>query len=154
MSDLLAGTTVKALDTPPTVANAQSASVSTQSTTYTTVGADCAVVWTAPTTGRVLIHIAARMQVTPSTATSGALIAPQTRTGGVIGSGTLVEDAADQSAASHYGGTAFERQGIWHLLTGLTPGAVYNTRLLMKSSTGVSDTANFAHRELIVAPAT
>jgi hypothetical protein len=154
MPDLLPGTTVKALDTPATVSSAQSAAVSTTSTAYTTTGADCAVVFVAPTTGRVMIHLSARMQVTPGTATSGALIAPQTRTGGVVGSGTLVEDAADQSAASHYGGTAFERQGIWHLLTGLTPGSTYNTRLLMKSSVGGTDTANFAHRELIVSPAT
>jgi hypothetical protein len=99
-----------------------------------------------------MIHLSARMAMNAGS-TSGALMSPQTRTGGVIGSGTIFEDAADQTAVSHYGGTAFERQGTWHLLAGLTPGATYNTRLLMKCSVG-TDTANFAHRELIVSPAT
>ncbi|MEU6649520.1 hypothetical protein ABZ904_08735 [Streptomyces sp. NPDC046900] len=153
MGDLPAGSTVKALDTPSTVSNAQSATVSTTSTTYATAGTDCAVVFTAPTTGRVMIHLSARMTLSAGS-TSGALMSPQTRTGGVVGSGTIVEDAADQTAVSHYGGTAFERQGIWHLLSNLTPGAVYNTRLLMALSSGGTGTASFAHRELIVSPAT
>ncbi|MET9734278.1 hypothetical protein ABZZ79_27665 [Streptomyces sp. NPDC006458] len=149
MPDLSAGSTVKALDTPPTAADAQSASVTTTSTSYTTTGTDCAVSFVAPTTGRVMIHTAARM--VNSNATSGTLAAPETRTGGVIGAGTLVEAAADAIGASHYGST-FARSGVVHLLTGLTPGATYNTRLLMRTSVG-TDTATFAMRELIIEPA-
>ncbi|MGW1039899.1 hypothetical protein [Streptomyces sp. NPDC002547] len=153
MPDLLAGTITKALDTPPTVSNVQTTSVGTQSTTFTTTGADCAVVFVAPTTGRVIIHTVARMQVSPSGSTGGAIIAPQTRTGATVGSGTIVEDAGDVNGASHYGDN-FSSIGRPHLLTGLTPGAIYNTRLLMRLSTGTTPTANFANRELIVEPAT
>jgi len=149
MPDLLPGSTVKAVDTPPTVASTQSSTVTTTSTAYTTVGDDCAVVFTAPTTGRVMIHTAARM--INSSATSGSLIAPETRTGDIVGSGAVVETAIDAIGASNYGNT-FARNGAVHLLTGLTPGATYNTRLLMRTSVG-ADTASFALREILVEPA-
>ena len=150
MPDLPAGSIVKALDTPPTVADTQSATVTTTSTAYTTSGTDCAVVWVAPTTGRVLIHTAARM--VNSSTTSGSLIAPETRTGAVIGSGTVVQAPVDALGTSHYGNT-FARSGTVTLLSGLTPGATYHTRLLMRTSVG-TDTASFASRELIIVPAT
>lgn len=150
MGDLLAGTPVLALDFPPTVNDQEGTTVTTSSTTFTTSGADCAVVFTAPTTGRVKIHTAARM-VNTSTS-SGTICAPQTRTGATIGSGTIVEDAADANGPSHYGNT-FASIGRTHLLTGLTPGSVYNTRILMRCSAG-AETASFANREIIVEPAT
>lgn len=151
MPDLLPGSTVTGLDTPRTVVDAQSASYTTVSTTYTDAGAtDCSVVFTAPTTGRVLIHTAARM-VHQST-TSGCLLAPQTRTGGTVGGGTVVEDVSAATGPSHYGDN-FARIGATHLLEGLTPGATYNTRLLHASSAAGPNTATFALRELIVEPA-
>ncbi|HZF92085.1 hypothetical protein [Streptomyces sp.] len=150
MPDLPPGSIIKAADTPPTVADTQSSTVTTTSTAYTTSGADCSVVWVAPTTGRVKIHAAARM--VNSSATSGSLLAPETRLGGTVGAGTVVETPVDAIGASHYGNT-FARSGVVHLLTGLTPGETYNTRLLMRSSVG-TDTASFASRELIVEPAT
>lgn len=150
MGDLLPGTTVKGMDSPPTVSDIEGATVTTTSTTFTTSGADCAVVFTAPTTGRVKIHTSARM--INSSTTSGTICAPQTRTGPTIGSGTVVEDASDALGPSHYGNT-FSAIGRTHLLTGLTPGATYNTRLLMRSSNS-TETATFANRELIVEPAT
>jgi hypothetical protein len=152
MPDLLAGSTVRALDTTVTVSNAQGTSVATTSTTFTTTGTDCALTFVAPTTGRVKIHTAARMVMTPATSTGGAIIAPQTRTGGTIGGGTIFEDASDPIGPSHYG-DSFSSIGRCHLLTGLTPGATYNTRLLMRTS-NAAQTANFANRELIVEPST
>ncbi|MGW1034999.1 hypothetical protein ACWD4Z_22785 [Streptomyces antibioticus] len=150
MPDLLAGSPITALDTPPPAGGASGGTVTTTSTTFTTSGADVAAVFTAPTSGRVIIQTGARM--VNSSATSGTLISPETRTGSSIGSGTIIEAASDANGASHYGNT-FARSTAAHLLTGLTPGAVYNTRLLMRSS-NAADTASFANRELIVAPAT
>lgn len=151
MPDLLAGTTVLALDTPVTVVNVQSASFNATITSYGTTAsagtyADCAVTFVAPTTGRVTISVSARCQ--NNDAASGALVAPETRTGGVIGSGTVVDAAADGNGVSHYG-TTFSRLGITHLLTGLTPGSTYNTRLLHRAS---ANTAAIALRELVVEP--
>lgn len=148
MTDLLAGSPITALDTPPTATSSSGTTVTTTSTTFTTSGTDVAVTFTAPTTGRVLIQTTARMVNTSST--SGTLISPETRTGSTVGSGTVTEAAADTNGASHYGST-FARITASHPLSGLTPGAVYNTRLLMRSSVG-TETASFANRELTVLP--
>ncbi len=151
MPDLLAGSTILSLDTTATQVNVQSGSYTITTTTYSTATtggtyADCAVTFTAPTTGRVLISLAARM--TNST-TAGTLMSPETRTGGTVGSGTVVESAADGTCIANYSGS-FVRCGSSHVLSGLTPGAVYNTRLLHKINT--ASTGTIALRELIVQP--
>lgn len=137
-----------------TVSDQQSSSYDVLSTSYTTTAssgtyAHCQVIFTAPVTGRVEIKTSARM--INDSATAGCLIAPETRAGGTPGSGSIVEAAADGLGPSNYGST-FSRQGVSHLLTGLTPGSVYNTRLLHKTSQS-AQTATFALRELIVSPA-
>ncbi|MFD0853020.1 hypothetical protein ACFQ07_12345 [Actinomadura adrarensis] len=153
MPDLLAGTKILALDTPPTVSATAGISFTTNGVAFT-VGsitggtyADCAVVFTAPTTGRVKIHVSARLI---NAGTSGTLIATETREGDVIGSGDAVEIASDALGVSHYG-ASFARLGACHLLSGLTPGASYNTRILHRVSASSGD---IALRELIVEPAT
>jgi hypothetical protein len=153
MPDLLAGSTVKGLDTPPSQADAEGSSYSFTSTTYTTATTagtyvDCAVTFTAPTSGRVLICVNAR--VTNST-TQGTLIAAEVRIGSTVGSGTVVDAAADNNAVGSYTGT-FERMGITHMLAGLTPGQVYNARLLHRVA--AASTGSAANRELIVSPLT
>lgn len=151
MPDLLAGTTVKALDTPPAVSDRGDTSYDATNTTYSTdfvLGTyeDVAVAFTAPTSGRVMIFTTARM--VSSGATSGVLVAPETRTGATIGSGTVVETIGDGHGVSHYGST-FARIGASHIVSGLTPGDPYNTRLLHRV---VSNTGSFALRELTVVP--
>lgn len=131
-----------------TVGDAEQTTITTSSINYTTVGDDCAVAFTAPSTGRVKIHLAARML---NSGSNGTLMAPQTRVGGSIGVGSIFEDASDNIGVSHYG-NSFARIGASHLLTGLTAGASYNTRLLMRCSV-TSETATFAYREVIVEPA-
>jgi len=134
-----------------TVSDQQSSSFDATITTFGTTAsagtyAHCGVAFTAPSSGKVKISVAARFQ--SSTSTSGCLITPETRTGGTIGGGTIVEGASDINGASHYGDT-FARCGASHLLSGLTPGASYNTRILHRAS---ANTATFALRELIVEP--
>ena len=136
-----------------TVSQQQSSSFDATITTYGTAAsagsyADCGVSFTAPSSGKVKISVAARFQ--SSTATSGCLISPETRTGSTVGGGSVIEGASDINGASHYGDT-FARCGASHLLTGLTPGSSYNTRILHRAST---NTATFALRELIVEPVT
>lgn len=150
MPDLLAGSIVRALDTPPTEQDTQGTTVTTTSTTFTTSGTSCAVSFIAPTTGRVRIHVSARC--VNSSATSGTLFSPETREGATVGSGTIVEAASDSIGGSHYGST-FAVSGKTHTLIGLTPGAAYNSRILMRSSAG-ADTASFANRYIEVTPAT
>lgn len=134
-----------------TVSDQQSASFDATSTTFGTTAsagtyAHCGVAFTAPSSGKVKITVGARVQ--NSSATSGCLITPETRTGSTIGGGTVVEGASDINGYSHYGDT-FARGSASHLLTGLTPGSSYNTRILHRAS---ANTATFALRELIVEP--
>ncbi|MEV6105694.1 hypothetical protein AB0M28_13400 [Streptomyces sp. NPDC051940] len=153
MPDLLAGSRVRALDTPPTVWDVELSSYTTTSTSFgqTTSGgtyAVCGAVFTAPTTGRVEIKVTAQVS---NSSTLGTSVAAETRLGAVIGSGTVVEAVADGTGLIHYG-TDGSRKTISHVLSGLTPGAVYNVILLHKVS-GAS-TGTILRRELIVAPLT
>ncbi|WP_432247717.1 hypothetical protein ACRAR1_07155 [Streptomyces sanyensis] len=150
MPDLLAGSTLLALDTPATVQASASASYDATSTTYTTTAtggsySEVAVVFTAPTTGRVEISLAARLI---NSGSFGSLVTVEVRIGSTIGSGAVVDSALDNTGTSRYG-TTFARSGITHLLSGLTPGASYNARLLHRVTGG---TGSFAMRELIVKP--
>ncbi|MFF4791815.1 hypothetical protein ACFY2M_19100 [Streptomyces sp. NPDC001276] len=136
------------------VANQQSPSYDATITTYGTSSsagsyAHCAVTFVAPLSGKVKITTGARVENSSSTA--GCLLTPETREGSSIGSGAIVEAAIDINGFSHYGAT-YARATASHLLTGLTPGASYNTRLLHRTSQS-GTTATFALRELIVEPA-
>lgn len=151
MPDLLPGTTVTATDTPPTVSSVVDPSFDTTVTAYGTGSsggsyADVSAVFTAPTTGRVVLHLAARLI---NTGTGGTLVCCETREGDTVGSGTVVDTVGDRGP-SHYG-ASFARLGATRLLTGLTPGASYNTRMLHKVTSG---TGSVALRELVVVPAT
>ncbi|MFF8485150.1 hypothetical protein [Streptomyces antibioticus] len=134
-----------------TVVNQQSSSYDATITSYGTAAssgtyAHCEVAFVAPSSGKVRISVQARF--ISSTSTSGCLVAPETRTGATLGGGTVVEGPSDINGASHYGDT-FARLGVSHILTGLTPGASYNTRMLHRAS---ANTATFALRELNVEP--
>jgi hypothetical protein len=152
MPDLLAGTTVKALDTPPTVSargDSQFTATNTLFDVLTTTGTyeEVGVPFVAPTSGRVKIHTAARLL---NSSTGGTLVSPQIRTGATIGEGAEVQAVGDGHGVSHYG-ASFARMGATTFVNGLTPGASYNVRLLHRVS---ANTGTIALRELIVEPAT
>ena len=157
MSDLNAGSKVKGLDTPPTVQDSQSGTYSFTNTSYgvsvsSGTYADCGVVFIAPTTGRVIVKLAAFLR--NSTAAQGANIAPVVRTGGTIGSGSTVLAAADATSVQMNGNgsnTDGGRTGVEVLVEGLTPGDEYNVRLehRVTANTGLT-----TRRSVIVAPAT
>src|SRR5690606_35617729 len=113
--------------------------------------AHCAVVFTAPDTGRVLIHWAGGVRNLDSDGSAVAYLSPEVRTGGTIGSGSVVLAASDsRTVRSNLGGNHTIRAGVTHLLSGLTPGATYNARILHRVT---SQTGQFFQRSLIVAPA-
>ena len=152
MGDLLAGSTVMGLDTPPTESDRGDSSFTATNTVFgvTTTGGtyeEVAVVFTAPTTGRVAIHTAARMT---NSGANGTLVSPEIREGATIGSGTAVQSVGDGHGVANYTGT-FVRAGATTYVEGLTPGNAYNVRLLHRATAG---TATIALRELIVVPAT
>jgi len=152
--DLLPGSTVRSLDTPPTVSDSQPDSYTFTNNTFgvaTTGGtyADCGVAFVAPTTGRVIVDYAAR--ITGSDGAAVTSLAFVVRTGATVGSGTDVHPA-DANEALQIVGTDQARFGASTLIEGLTPGASYNVRLEHVVSAG--DTGTALRRSVIVAPAT
>ena len=139
MPDLLAGTTVNALDTPPSVADRQTGLFTFDSTTFGTDNdsgtyIDCAVVFTACTTGRAMVEYHASLDNNTSTASTN--VAPYVRTGAVVGSGTDVEVPTLELAVRNIG-TDERSYGSHLMLSGLTPGNSYNVRLEHRVSGGI-----------------
>lgn len=141
MPDLAPGTTVAADDTPPAVGESEIDSFTFTNTTYGVAAtggyADCAAVFTAPTSGRVVILYGGSVQ--NSNAGASTLISPVVREGGVVGSGAVVVAASDNEAIA-ITGTTNPHMGRHRFVSGLTPGSVYNVRLehRVTASTGTS----------------
>lgn len=109
---------------------------------------DCGVVFTAPPSGRVTIYWSGGLRNLDSDGSAVAYLSPEVRTGGVVGSGSLILAGHDnRTVRTNLGGIHTARAGAAHVLSGLTAGATYNVRLLHRvtSSTGV-----FFQRGLIV----
>jgi hypothetical protein len=151
MPDLLAGSTVLAADTPPTVSMTQDGSFTFDSTVFgvdadTGTYVQCAVVFVAATTGRALVRYAADLDSNGVVATH---CGPHVRTGATIGSGSDVLPASQANSVRNVG-TDNRRYGATVLLDSLTPGASYNVRLEHRVSGG---TGTIQFRHLSVSPA-
>jgi hypothetical protein len=140
MPDLAAGTIVTGLDTPPADTDVQTGSYTFTNMSFgvgTTGGtyADCGVVFVAPTSGRVLVLWAGL--ITNSGASSQTLVSPELRTGGTLGSGTVIDAAAASRSIRNTTNIAIT-VGSHYLAEGLTPGDTYNVRLnhMVSGSTG------------------
>lgn len=135
-----------ALEGLTTVGDAQATNGTTTSVTYTstlTGGTACGIAFTAPPSGKVLVHNNSRMF------NSGAnhnLCSIHVRTGSTIGSGTDVLAASDANAVAYFGSND-DRRGATTLVSGLTPGAAYNVIQSFKVTAG---TGNFSNKSLIV----
>jgi hypothetical protein len=145
----------QACDLPATVQAEHGSLYSATNTSFGTAStggsyAHCAVVFTAPDTGRVLIHWSGGVRNLDADGSAVAYISPEVRTGGTVGSGTVVLAPSDaRTVRTNLGGTHTVRAGATHLLTGLTGGATYNARILHRVT---SSTGEFFQRALIVAP--
>ena len=157
MPDLLAGSTVNALDTPPTVADFEIGNFQFTNTTYgtgSTAGTyvDCGVAFVAPTTGRIVLHYSCNIA---NSSTSSTLMAPVVREGGTVGSGTTFLAANDDNAIALLpvagSAAALEFGGRALLVTGLTVGATYNVRLEHRVA---GSTGTLTRRAVTVCPAT
>lgn len=104
------------------------------STSYTaTGGPNCAVVITAGASGIVLLLYAAELDVGTDVV---IFVTPEGRAGGTVGSGTVVHAAADSDAIRLKLNGQRSRYGAHAMVTGLTPGSVYNFRLVHRMSSG------------------
>lgn len=119
----------------------------TTATSYTTTLSP-AQIWgvsfIAPPSGKVMIHWTTALS--NSVGGNLAQCSPSVRTGAVVGSGSLYSPSGDTYLSSG----ANIRPGTSALVTGLTPGAVYNAALEHRvTATG---TGSFSDREIIVVP--
>lgn len=156
MSDLSAGTTVRAGDTPPTVTDAQSGSYTATITSFGITAAsgtyaDCGAAFVAPTTGRVLIGWSGQMA--NNTAASACELSPYIREGSTVGAGTafLASVIDNKIRLVSSAANSINHAGMTMVVEGLTPGADYNVRLDHRVS---GNTGTFIYRKVWVSPCT
>jgi hypothetical protein len=144
--DFLAGQTLTALHFTPTVADTQDDLFTFDSTTF---GEDhdsgtyiqCAVVFVAPTTGRVKLTYLGELD--NSSASASTNIAPHVRDGATPGSGSDVLVPSLNIAHRNIGTDARRGAGVF-LLQGLTAGNSYNVVLEHRVSGGIG-TIQYRH---------
>lgn len=151
MPDLLAGSIIRALDFTPAVFDTQNDQFNCTNTTYGegfTAGTyiQCAVVFVAPTSGRVEITYNANLDNAITTASTS--VAPHVREGNVAGSGADVE-VPSLSTADRNVGDDDRRYAASLALGGLTPGDSYNAVLEHRVS---GNTGSIQYRHLIAKP--
>lgn len=150
MPDLLAGSIIRALDTPPTVsAESTTAILAFTDTSYAAGSPAVGVSFMACTTGRATIQWNGFLDNATS-GTGQTYLSWRLGTGSTVGGGTEVL-AADDTRCLLMTGVDQLRNGASYLVTGLTAGSTYNVQLRHKRITGTGD---ITWRHVIVAPAT
>lgn len=142
------GAFVLAADFPASVVDSQNTTGTTTSTTFTatlTGGTACGVTFTAPTSGKIVVHNYSLIQNSGANDTACGWVL---RTGSSIGSGTVVTSASDIRSLRHRLTTQV-LFGAAHMVTGLTAGDVYNVQQAFRCDAG---TGTFAAKELSVVP--
>ncbi len=130
--------------------NADSTSRNTTNTSFTTTLSPaniCGVAFTAPPSGKVMLHW--ESACSNNTGTNTAICAPAIREGSTVGSGTVFLAAADERSIWSTTTTG-PRIGASAKVEGLTPGTVYNVALEHRANS--AGTATFQGREVTVVP--
>lgn len=155
MTDIAAGTTVRALDFPPTVAATDNTSLANlSSTTYAAGTPEVGVTFVAPTTGRVVTTIGAGVRNNSATSDRVFVTVQVFRGSNSSGTEVLAPSVTYYGVASAAGATTADYQYLSRsqLLDGLTPGTTYYARV-MHTVTGGS-TCDLNTRTVLVQPAT
>jgi hypothetical protein len=105
----------------------------------------CGVSFTGPVSG--IVRIDWKGDISNSGATGVNAISIAVRTGSVVGSGTVVIAADDNYALRNDTTTSLATAGVFHVLSGLTAGTVYNVSLSQRCGAG---TLTVARREVTV----
>lgn len=122
---------------------------STYTNTLTTTGIH-GVAFVAPPSGTVLVE--GRATVRNTGVASYSIVDFEVKTGGTIGSGSTVRGPDDGTAGVHQSATAQNQSSVLtgDLVTGLTPGGVYNAALTYH--TGSGGTSGVTRRHITVIP--
>jgi hypothetical protein len=114
--------------------------------TRTGAGGEAGMSFVAPGTGAVVVFW--HCGVSDSTAGTFTLVSIEVRTGGTVGSGTVVLAASDNITIQG-NATSESSQGTWYPVTGLTAGSTYNVRLMYRVGSG---TGTFNRPRVAAAP--
>lgn len=130
MPELLAGTTILAVDTPPAVWAEEGTNFNVTSDSFTTSGAPVlGIAFIAPTVESGTLHLSL-FGDSDNTTPVGVVVSPRVRTGDVIGSGTEHQAPTENwSVSIGQAGEPNASGGVAVDVTGLTPGAAYNAVL-------------------------
>lgn len=104
--------------------------------------------FTAPASGRVMVNLRAVMLEDASTIGKTSF---QIRVGSTVGAGTIFLAPADTMAISSFSNVSSPEFGSQFLVSGLTPGVVYNAEMQHRRSAGAGNTIT-GNRQLTVIP--
>lgn len=150
---MASGDILKALDEPPGAYDPEAADETAWTNTSFASGTNVnGVVFTAPTSGNVMVFYRARVQA--NSANQRALVSVKVSTGSTIDAGVVVSPAADDQAIETSQGTTGGAEtrmqcGDWRYVTGLTAGNAYNAVVQFKVFGG---TGSIFQREVYVLP--
>lgn len=152
MTDLRAGTVIKALDFPPTVKATDSTSISNISTTTYTAGSPVvATAFMAPTSGKVKL-IVSTIGRDNGAGNERLYVAPQVYLG-TDATGTLILSPATRYTVSTMGEASnYHAQEKVGVLDGLDAGSSYYVRVMYRVTAGT--TVDCIYRGVIVVPLT
>jgi hypothetical protein len=108
----------------------------------------------APPSGKIMAHFGGH--ISSDVNTNAVLLSFEMKTGGTVGSGTLVSTAANGDRAIvcgravNSGAVAQLAAGNTALYTGLTPGATYNVRMMHAADPG--NTSHAFYRQIMIVP--
>lgn len=155
------GSKVLGADTPPLGTDADSTDeLAFTNSSYDNGATVVGTTFIAPTSGAVLVLWSARMDANTAGGTNHrVLVSVKVSSGSVIGSGTVVSPAADDSAlesvewtaATVAVGTTRMQAAMYRPVTGLTPGQTYNV-VVQKKCAVSGMAANVYNRTVDVLP--
>lgn len=141
---MASGSKITSLDNPAFANDYEGTDETTITSTYAVGSAVCGVAFVAPSSGSVVIHWSARVEVTTSAGFIGVTV--QVAAGSTIGSGTVVAGngaAADNSCIETRRGTGTAadtriQAAMFRIVTGLTPGQSYNVVVMHRGISGAT----------------
>lgn len=135
--------------------NVSAVTLTTSSGTYAlpTTGTAPSIPFVAPPSGIVKLDYTARASTNSATLGIYTFISLEVRTGSVVGSGTIIHATSDNDAIQiDVIQTISETGTCFTILTGLTPNASYNARMLYRTGTA-SQTITYMNQYLFCTPA-
>lgn len=159
MTDLLGGTRILAMDTPPVVSAYDATGIANiTSTVYIAGSPEVGVTFMAPTTGRILLTCGGGVRNNGAN-NDRVFIAPQIFLGTSSAGTEILAPSAPQFGISSGGGFTgdnYQYLSRTSLVAGLIPGSTYYVRTMhvQVNNTGVtSSTSDLQSRSLVVVPA-